>query len=672
MPYPKMLTPLSLGFTVLSNRIIMGSMHTNLEEQADGFNRLAAFYAERAAGGVGLIITGGVSPNASGVLASNRAILQTEQDISQHQLVTKAVHQYPTKICLQILHAGRYGYHSQLVAPSAIQAPIVPFIPHALSDSEVEQQISDFVNCAKLAKLAGYDGVEIMGSEGYLINQFTSPRTNVRTDKWGGSFENRCRFALEIVHRIRSTLGTDFIIIFRLSIIELVTNGNNVDEVIALAIALEEAGVDILNSGIGWHEARIPSIASSVPRAAFRRVTAEIKKHISVPIVACNRINTPDVAEDILQKGDADLISMARPFLADSQFVNKAQANAADTINTCIACNQACLDHIFEGKVASCLVNPRAAFETLLLFPKTNQAKNIAVVGAGPAGAMFAIHAAQRGHNITLYEQSAQIGGQLALAAKIPGKSEFKEFIRYLTTSIKNSEINLQLECAPSETQLNNFDLMVIATGTEPKTLDIPIEASAKVFNYIDVIKDEVLTGDKVAIIGTGGIAFDVVAKLTTASTEGLSLEQQTDGFAKHWGIDLSNKSHGGLLAASEHSSELSGITMLQRSVRKPGAGLGQTTVWIHRAELKRQNIKTISKVNYQKITTAGIDIENRGKQLSLAVDSVVVCAGQVSNTSINQAQLTVPFHHIGGAKQVKKLDAMLAIQQAVELASRV
>ncbi|MDU0353027.1 NADPH-dependent 2,4-dienoyl-CoA reductase [Paraglaciecola aquimarina] len=672
MSYPKMLSPLSLGFTTLSNRIIMGSMHTNLEEQPEGFQRLAQFYAERAAGGVGLIITGGVSPNETGVLASNRAILKTEQDIPPHQLVTQAVHQYPTKICLQILHAGRYGYHSQLVAPSAIQAPIVPFVPHPLTDEEIEQQITDFVNCAKLAKQAGYDGIEIMGSEGYLINQFTSTRTNSRTDKWGGSFENRSRFPLEIVRRIRASLGMDFIIIYRLSMIELVTNGNNIEEVIALAKALETAGVNIINSGIGWHEARIPTIASSVPRAAFTEVTASVRKHVTVPVVACNRINTPAVAESILQNGDADLVSMARPLLADSHFVNKAQANAADTINTCIACNQACLDHIFEGKIASCLVNPRAAFETILHFRPTSTPKNIAVVGAGPAGAMFAIYAAQRGHHVTLFEQSANIGGQLALAAKVPGKSEFNEFIRYLNVTIKRSSVELELSCAPSNIQLNHFDEVVIATGTQPKALDIPSTSELPVFNYIDVLQDKVDTGEKVAIIGTGGIAFDVVAKLTSTDTEHLPLAEQSKKFAEHWGIDLSNKHEGGLTLTDTDSSQESTITMLQRSVRKPGAGLGQTTVWIHREELKRQKIKTISKANYQKISAQGLHIENRGKHLILGVDSIVVCAGQESNPSVNLQHLTVPYHHIGGAKQVKKLDAMLAIQQAADLASRI
>lgn len=670
MPYPKMLSPLSLGFTTLSNRIIMGSMHTNLEEQPDGFSRLAEFYAERAAGGVGLIITGGVSPNDSGILAPKRAILQDTTHIDGHKLVVDAVHQHPTKICLQILHAGRYGYHNNLVAPSALQAPIVPFTPHALTDNEVEQQVEDFVNCAKLAKLAGYDGVEVMGSEGYLINQFTCLHTNQRTDKWGGSFENRSRFPLEIIRRIRKIVGTDFIIIFRLSILDLVTQGSDIDEVVRLALALEKAGVNIINSGIGWHQTRIPTIASIVPRAAFSSITAAVKKQINVPIVACNRINTPDVAETILNNGEADMISMARPFLADSQFVNKAKANAPDTINTCIACNQACLDPIFRGKVASCLVNPRAAFETILTFPNTATPKNIAVVGGGPAGAMFAIYAFQRGHKITLFEQSANLGGQLTLAAKIPGKAEFNEFIRYLNVSIQQASIKLKLNCSPSATELNKFDEVVIATGTLPKELAIPAAPDAHVIDYIDVIKNDVPVGEKVAIIGTGGIAFDVVTKLTTTPTEHLSLDKQSHIFAQHWGIDLTNNKNGGLTSAPVQDAEPSGITMLQRSVRKPGTGLGQTTVWIHREELKRKKIKTVSRANYLKINSAELNIENRGENLSIPADTIVICAGQVSDTSIQEQSLTIPYHHIGGAKQVKGLDAMQAIQQAAQLAS--
>ncbi|MEP0355391.1 FAD-dependent oxidoreductase [Paraglaciecola sp.] len=669
MPYPNILSPLSLGFTTLSNRIIMGSMHTNLEEQPDGFKRLAAFYAERAAGGVGLIITGGVSPNRSGILAPKRAILQDSMQVPQHKVIVEAVHQYPTKICLQILHAGRYGYHNELVAPSAIQGPIVPFIPHELSEQAIEQQIEDFVNCAELSKMAGYDGVEIMGSEGYLINQFLCLHTNIRTDVWGGNFENRIRFPLEIVRRIRKRIGEHFIIIFRLSILDLVKDGNNINEVAILATALEKAGANIINSGIGWHEARIPTIASVVPRAAFSSITALVKKHINIPIVACNRINTPDVAEAILESGEADMVSMARPFLADSHFVEKARRDAANSINTCIACNQACLDPIFKGKVASCLVNPRAAFETSLIFSASPSPKKIAVVGGGPAGAMFAIYASQRGHNVSIFEASSKLGGQLNLAANIPGKGEFKEFIRYLKVSIVDNAIDLKLNTIPNTDMLNSFDEVVIATGTQPQPLNIPTSTTANVLSYIDVIEQQPL-GDKIAIVGTGGIAFDVVTKLTTPYTEHLPLKQQSDIFAKHWGIDLTNQTQGGKKETSLQTQQTVEITMLQRSVRKPGTGLGQTTVWIHREEFKRKNIKTLSKISYRKIVSNGLELESRGKEFTLEADTIIICAGQQSDNSVNVKDLTVPYHRIGGSKQVKQLDAMVAIRQAAELAS--
>ncbi|MFT2091851.1 FAD-dependent oxidoreductase [Paraglaciecola sp. 2405UD69-4] len=670
MPYPNILSPLSLGFTTLSNRIIMGSMHTNLEEQPDGFKKLAAFYAERAAGGVGLIITGGVSPNSSGILAPKRAILEHKSQIAEHKQVVDSVHQYPTKICLQILHAGRYGYHNELVAPSALQGPIVPFTPHPLNESEIEQQIEDFVNCAELSKMAGYDGVEIMGSEGYLVNQFLCLHTNKRSDAWGGSFENRIRFPLEIVRRIRKRVGEHFIIIFRLSILDLVEDGNNIEEVVQLALALEDAGVNIINSGIGWHESRIPTIASVVPRAAFSSITASVKKHINIPIVACNRINTPAVAEAILANGDADMVSMARPFLADSHFVNKAKNDAAHTINTCIACNQACLDPIFKGKVASCLVNPRAAFETSLTFPNTDTPKNIAVVGAGPAGAMFAIYASQRGHKVSVFEATAQLGGQLNLAASIPGKAEFKEFIRYLKVSITQNKINIKYNTIVSSDELNTFDEVVIATGTTPQKLDIPIAPEANVLSYIEAIEQTPALGNRVAIVGTGGIAFDVVTKLTTTATEHLPLTQQSNIFANHWGIDLNNDIRGGKTNKPKPSVCAPEITMLQRSVRKPGTGLGQTTVWIHREEFKQKNIKTLTKINYRKIISNGLELESRGKEFVLEADTIIICAGQQSNNSLDYQDLKVPYHHIGGAKQVKKLDAMLAIRQAAELAS--
>ncbi|KXI29333.1 NADPH-dependent 2,4-dienoyl-CoA reductase [Paraglaciecola hydrolytica] len=672
MPYPNLLSPLNLGFTTLSNRVIMGSMHTNLEEQQNGFERLAAFYAERAAGGVGLIITGGVSPNTSGILAPNRVILSDHKHVTAHQLITQAVHQFSTKICMQILHAGRYGYHSKIVAPSAIQAPITPFLPHALNAEEIEQQLEDFVNCAYLAKQAGYDGVEIMGSEGYLINQFICLHTNQRSDQWGGSFANRMRFPLEVIKRIRQRLGHNFILIFRLSILDLVNQGSNFDEVITLALALQKEGVDIINSGIGWHETRVPTIAGVVPRAAFSSITARVKKHLSIPIVACNRINTPEIAEAILVNNEADMVSMARPFLADSHFVNKAKADSADTINTCIACNQACLDHIFVNKVASCLVNPRAGFETLLKFEAVSQAKKLAVVGAGPAGAMFAIYAAQRGHSVTLYEKSNRVGGQLNLAAKVPGKEEFKEFLRYINTTLQQSTVELKLLCEPSINDLAHYDEVILASGTIARELTIPGANHPKVIAYQDLIEGGPKVGDKVAIIGTGGIAFDVAAKLIATHTEAWSISQQRDYFAARWGIDYANTSSGGLCESTDNTLSDKQITMLQRKIRKPGAGLGQTTVWIHRGELKRQGVKTISRADYVAISDEGLTFSLRGEEKTLDVDAIVVCAGQLSHITYELTDFKQPVHVIGGAKKVLKLDAKNAIEEAAWLAAKI
>jgi 2,4-dienoyl-CoA reductase (NADPH2) len=647
-------------------------MHTNLEEQIDGFVRLAAFYAERAAGGVGLIITGGVSPNESGILAPKRVILSRQQHVADHQLITQAVHQYSTKICMQILHAGRYGYHSQIVAPSAIQAPIVPFIPHALSHDEIEQQIEDFVNCAGLALEAGYDGIEIMGSEGYLINQFICRHTNKRDDQWGGCFSNRTRFPLEIIRRIRQRFGENYIVIFRLSILDLVENGSDLQEVIKLALALEKVGVNIINSGIGWHETRVPTIANVVPRASFSNITARVKSHINIPIVACNRINTPEIAEHILKDNMADMVSMARPFLADSQFVNKASADQAHKINTCIACNQACLDHIFVNKVASCLVNPRAGYETLLNFDPVVTAKKLAVVGSGPAGAMFAIYAAQRGHEVTLYEQSKTIGGQLNLAAKVPGKEEFREFLRYINQTLEDSTVDVQLGQSPSYTQLSKFDEIILATGTKPRNLDIPGANNSNVLSYKDVIEDNFKVGEKVLVIGTGGIAFDLVAKLTSTNTESWTLSEKQQDFAAHWGIDYKNQENGGLISSIDKSENSKQITMLQRKVRKPGAGLGKTTVWIHRKEFKRRGVKTLSLVNYVSISDAGLKLEIRGENTDIAADSIIVCAGQQSHVAYDLTLLTPPVHLIGGANNVVGLDAKSAIEASAWLAAKI
>jgi 2,4-dienoyl-CoA reductase (NADPH2) len=647
-------------------------MHTNLEEQIDGFVRLAAFYAERAAGGVGLIITGGVAPNESGILAPNRVILSRQQHVAEHKLITQAVHQYPTKICMQILHAGRYGYHSQIVAPSAIQAPIVPFIPHALNECEIEQQIEDFVVCAGLAFEAGYDGIEIMGSEGYLINQFICRHTNKRDDQWGGSFNNRIRFPLEIVRRIRRRFGGNHIVVFRLSILDLVENGSDFEEVIQLALALEKVGVNIINSGIGWHETRVPTIASVVPRAAFSSITAKVKNRINIPIVACNRINTPEIAEAILADDMADMVSMARPFLADSQFVNKASANQPQAINTCIACNQACLDHIFVNKVASCLVNPRAGYETLLNFAPVANPKQLVVVGAGPAGAMFAIYAAERGHHVTLFERNDVLGGQLNLAAKIPGKEEFREFLRYINHTLEHSNVDVQLGKSPSFAQLSEFDEVIIATGTTARTLDIPGTQHSTVLSYQDVIEDNVQVGNKVVVIGTGGIAFDLIAKITSTNTNDWSLAEKQQDFAAHWGIDFSNQINGGLTPPIDKLENTKQITMLQRKVRKPGAGLGKTTVWIHRAELKRREVRTMSMVNYVSISDEGLTVDIRNNYKTLPADSIVVCAGQQSHVAYDLTRFKQPVHLIGGANNVVGLDAKSAIETAAWLAAKI
>lgn len=669
MRYPKLLSPLDLGFTQLKNRVIMGSMHTNLEEQPDGFERLAAFYGERARGGVGLIITGGVSPNQCGILAPNRVIFNHPEQVAKHQYLTNSVHQHGSKICLQILHAGRYGYHNQQVAPSAIQAPISPFVPHELSSDEVFQQIDSFVNCAKLAQQAGYDGVEVMGSEGYLINQFICPATNTRTDQWGGSLTNRMRFPLQIVKRIRALVGPQFIVIFRLSMLDLIERGSQIDEVIWLAQALEKAGVTLLNTGIGWHEARIPTIAGMVPRAAFTDITQTVKQAVNIPLIACNRINTPEVAEQILASEQADLVSMARPLLADSDFVNKAAADRSDLINTCIACNQACLDNIFIGKIASCLVNPRAARETELNFKPVKNLKKIAVIGSGPAGAMFAILARQKGHQICLYEQHNQIGGQLNLAAKIPGKFEFNEFLRYLNVQLKELKIEVKLNQTPSTAELNQYDEIVLATGTRPTQPAIEGLSQPIVKQYYDVINSPTPSGLKIGIIGTGGIAVDVASKLFTHSFNQTPTKEE---FAQYWGIDLNNQSQGGLIEHKTLAKSPNQLTLMQRKIRKPGTGLGRTTVWIHRQELKRHQVKVLSSVKYLAINEQGMQVESAGNIKQLNFDQIIVCAGQSPHQPYNLGDLTRPYHIIGGARQASGLDAQRAIEEAAELAAKI
>ncbi len=669
MPFSKLLAPLDLGFVKLKNRVVMGSMHTNLEETENGFQKVAAFYAERAAGGVGLIITGGISPNQEGILAPDRAIMQSKRDVEDHQIITQKVKEYGAKICMQILHAGRYGYHANQVAPSEIQAHISPYSPRALTTAEIEKQINDFVHSAELAKQAGYDGVEIMGSEGYLINQFIVKATNKRDDLWGGSFENRIRFALEIVARTRQVVGEKFIIIFRLSMIDLIEHGSSAEEVIALAKALEDHSVNIINTGIGWHESRVPTIAASVPRGAFVKLSENIKQHISIPVIASNRINTPEVAEKIIAEGKADLISMARPFLADSQFVNKAALNKADEINTCIGCNQGCLDRIFVKDTASCLVNPRACNETSLNFTLATHKKNLAVVGAGPAGMAFAKYAAKRGHKVTLFEATDKIGGQLNLASEVPGKQEFLETLRYFKTRLPQLGVSIKLNTQVTEEILTHFDEVIIATGVEARVPDISGITHKKVVSYIDVLTGRVKVGERVAIIGAGGIGFDVATFLL--DEHNLTPEREKQDFVTEWGIDLA-LAHAGGLTKAQIATPSRKIFMLQRRLRKPGADLGKTTGWIHRQHLKNKNVKMSVGVIYDKIDDLGLHILVRKKPRLIEVDHIINCSGQISLNELSERAIAKPCHYIGGAKSAKGLDAERAIFEAAILAQKI
>ena len=672
--YPHLLSPLDLGFTQLKNRVLMGSMHTGLEEAPDGFERMAAYYAERARGGTGLIVTGGVSPNEVGRVAAGAAKLNSESEVKQHQIVTRAVHKADGKIALQILHAGRYAFHENLVSASAAKAPINVFKPRALSEKEIEEHIRDYGNCAGLARRAGYDGVEIMGSEGYLINQFIVSKTNQRTDGWGGSFENRIRFPVEVVRQVRESVGSDFIIIYRLSMLDLVKNGSSWEEVVGLAEKIEKAGATIINTGIGWHEARVPTIATTVPRGAFTWITARLKGLVSVPLVTSNRINTPEVAEEVLARGDADMVSMARPFLADPEFVNKAAEDRADEINTCIGCNQACLDHIFDGKISSCLVNPRACYETELEYLPTKVKKKIAVVGAGPAGLSFSTLAARRGHEVTLFEQSPVIGGQFNMALRIPGKEEFYETLRYYRKQIEVSGVHLRLNSKASiETLLQeDFDEVVLATGVTPRKPDIEGIDHPKVLNYVDILLHQKAFGQCVAIVGAGGIGFDV-AQYVTQPTVRTSLDR--DAFLSEWGVDKQYRLPGGLAAklprisASEHR-----VYLLQRKHTKMGESLGKTTGWIHRLTLKQRKVAMINGVTYRKIDEKGLHITLRDQPQILAVDNVIVCAGQESlrdlKSGLEAADRTV--HLIGGADRAVELDAKRAIDQGARLAAKI
>jgi len=667
--YPHLLEPLNLGFTTLPNRVLMGSMHVGLEEVKDGFSRMAAFYAERAKGGVGLIVTGGIAPNDRGRPMPGGARLTTEAEAEKHKPVTAAVHQAGGKIAMQILHFGRYAYHENLVAPSALQAPINPMKPKALSTQEVYQTIEDFVRCAALAQSAGYDGVEIMGSEGYLLNEFIAARTNQRDDEFGGSYANRIRFPLEIVRGVRAKVGPNFIIIYRLSMLDLVEGGSTLEEVIALAKELEKAGVTILNTGIGWHEARIPTIATKVPRAAWAWVTKQLKGKVGIPLVATNRINTPEVAEHLLADGFCDMVSMARPFLADPLFMQKAAAGKADEINTCIGCNQACLDHTFGGKTTSCLVNPRACHETLIKLAPSASREKIAVVGAGPAGLSFATAAAQCGFAVTLFDAASEVGGQFNIAKQVPGKEEFVETLRYFAKQVELSGVSLKLNTKVAAQDLldGGFKQVVLATGVTPRTPPIDGINHAKVLGYLDVLRDKKPVGKTVALIGAGGIGFDTAEFLLH---EGVSPSLSPVKFFAEWGVDTTYAERGGLTAAHIEAPARK-VYLLQRKTSKVGEGLGKTTGWIHRTSLKNRHVDMLSGVTYRRIDDAGLHITVNGEERTLAVDNVVICAGQEPQRELQAALQAagVAVHLIGGADKAEELDAKRAIKQGLELA---
>ena len=673
MKYKHIFEPLDLGFTTLKNRVLMGSMHTGLEEEKNGIDKIAAYYAERARGGVGLIVTGGIAPNIQGWTGPFSARMSSKKHAKHHKKITKAVHAEGGKICMQILHAGRYGYHPFNVAPSGKKSPITPFTPFKLWESGIKRTINDFVNSAKLSKLAGYDGIEIMGSEGYLINQFIAKRTNKRTDNWGGDYENRMRLPIELVKQTREAVGKDFIIIYRLSMLDLVEGGSSWKEIVKLGKAIEAAGATIINTGIGWHESRIPTIATSVPRAAFTWVTKKMKEEIKIPLITSNRINMPETAEKVLAEGHADMISMARPFLADPEWVNKAKAEKSDEINTCIGCNQACLDHVFQRKVASCLVNPRACHETELNYLPTDNKKKIAVVGAGPAGLAAATISAERGHEVTLFDAASETGGQFNMAKQIPGKEEFYETLRYFNKQIDLHNVNLKLETKVSTDDLANsdFDEIILATGIKPRELKIEGSNHSKVLSYIDVLKHKKPVGKRVAVIGAGGIGFDVSEYL---SHEGESTAVNVDAWLKEWGIDKTLEARSGIEGITpDFEQSPREIFMLKRSKGKFGGNLGKTTGWIHRSTLKKKKVQFIGEVAYNKIDDDGLHYTQNEEQKVLKVDNVVICAGQTPFKELYQPLLDLGknVHVIGGADFASELDAKRAINQGARLAAK-